>query len=86
MKIRILKKINKRIRIVETDDGMFEVQRRFSFKSKKLREKEWHTFGVFSTHKDAVKRKINHINTIIIKDLGLKNEFIRRRTKRMKRK
>lgn len=86
MKTRILKKINKRIRIVETEDNMFEVQIRHPFKTKELRDKEWHVINIFSTYKKAVERRNNHISMIIMRDLGLRNEFVKRRTKRKKRK
>lgn len=86
MKTRILKKINKRIRIVETEDNMFEVQIRHPFKTKELRDKEWHVINIFSTYKKAVERRNSHISMIIMRDLGLRNEFVKRRTKRKKRK
>lgn len=86
MKTRILKKINKRVRIIETDDGMFEVQHKHSFKTKDFHNNEWHTINVYSNNKKAIEKKNNFIVMIIMRDLGLRNEFVKRRTKRKKMK
>ncbi len=83
MKTRILKKVNQRVRILEKK-GMYEVQVRntIGFGNK---FGEWRTENIFSKLSKAIKRKEIHIVMIIMRDLGYRLEFVKRRTDRKKR-
>jgi hypothetical protein len=84
MKTRILKKINDRVRITETDDGLFLVQGREKLLFKGFTE--WHTLNQFSSLKQALKMKHLHIVMILMRELGYRQIFLNRRTKRKKRR
>ena len=83
MKTRILKKVNQRVRIVTKND-MYDVQTRgtVGFGNK---FGEWHTENTFSKLGKALKRKEVHIVMVIMRELGFRNEFVKRRTDRKKR-
>lgn len=84
MKARILKKINQRVRIVKKKD-VYEVQTRqtIGFGNK---FGEWHTENTFSKLSKALKRKEVHIVMVVMRELGHRNEFVKRRTERKKAK
>lgn len=75
LNVKIWKKINQRVRIVETPNG-FEVQHRT------LVSDPWHTLNIFSTFKAALNKKHATIIIIVIRDLGYRPELIKRRTKK----
>jgi hypothetical protein len=74
LNVKIWKKINERVRIVETKNG-YEVQH------KNLLINPWHTLNVYSTMKAALNKKHATIIIIVIRDLGYRQELIKRRTK-----
>jgi len=78
MKIKILKKINKLIRIIENEDNQFEIQI--------LLNKKWVTLpgSTYNTYKQALAKKHAKIVMIILRDLGYRSELIKRRTKNNK--
>jgi hypothetical protein len=75
MKTRILKKINQRIKIVEKND-------KFVVEHKPFGSKEWKFMNDLSTYKRAVDIKNSYIVMILMRDMGYRNEFIKRRTNR----
>jgi len=83
MKTRILKKLNQRVRIVEKK-GMYDVQIRntIGFGNK---FGAWHTENSFSKLNMALKRKEVHVVMVVMRDLGYRREFVKRRTDRKKR-
>jgi len=83
MKTRILKKVNQRVRIIEKN-GMYELQTRTTtgFGNK---FGEWHIENSFSKLNKALKRKEIHIVMVIMRELGHRREFVKRRTDRKKR-
>jgi hypothetical protein len=82
MKTKILKKINQRVRVIEKN-GMFVVQNRNALKAKKD-DGEWHDMNQFTTYRKAVERKNGYIVMVVMRDLGYRNEFVRRRVGRKK--
>ena len=78
MKTRILKKISQRIRIIEKND-MFVVQQRPNPKE------EWHDINQYASQKKAVDKKNSYIVMVVMRDLGYRNEFVRRRVNRKKK-
>lgn len=83
MKTRILKKVSQRIRIVKIKD-MFVVQSRNTIGFGR-KFGAWHEINSFSQYKKALKKKEVHIVMVIMRDLGFRNEFVKRRTDRKKR-
>jgi hypothetical protein len=83
MNTRILKKINRNVRIVEDASGNFEVQSR-EYLGLFKGMSEWHTLNMFSSRKKAIEKKNMYIVMIIMRNLGYQREFIKRRTKRKK--
>ena len=81
--LRFWKKINERIRIIENDNGQFIVQVR-EFLPFKNRYTEWEDIHDFSTYKQALKRKHSYIVMILMRDMGCRNDFVRKRTERKK--
>ena len=81
--LRIWRKINQRVRIVKRKDA-YDVQIRntIGFGNK---FGEWHTENTFSKLSKALKRKEVHIVMVIMRDLGYRNELVKRRTERKKR-
>jgi len=79
MKTRILKKISQKIRIVENASGGFDVETRNE-------SDEWHTLNTYSMIKQALNKKHSYIVMVVMRDLGYRYEFVKRRTKRKKRK
>jgi len=79
MKIRLLKKINQRIRIVEKND-------KFVVERKDYGSKEWVFVNDLSSFKRAVHIKNSYIVMILMRDMGYRYELVRRRTKRKMKK
>ena len=84
MKTRILRKVNAHVRIVE-DGGSFVVQKRVLLGLRKGMS-EWETLNMFSRYDKAVDRKNMYIVMILMRDLGYRREFVKRRTDRKKQK
>jgi len=80
MKTRILKKINERIRIIE-EDHLFFVESR---NKNTTGFDEWKRLNQFNTFKRALEKKNSFIVMVILRDLGYRMEFVKRRTKRNK--
>lgn len=80
--LRIWRDINNYIRVLEAPDGQFRVQERKwdPFKG----WSEWELVNEFGSIKHALKKKHSYIVMILMRDLGYRNEFVRRRTKRKK--
>ena len=83
MKTRILKKVNQRVRIVENGET-YEVQHRNTIGFGR-KFGEWMEVNTFSNYRKALKRKEVHIVMIIMRELGYRNEFVKRRTDRKRR-
>ncbi len=80
MKARILKKVNQRVRIIKVKD-LYVVQHRntIGFGNK---FGEWQEINSFFDYKKAVHKKNIHIVMVIMRELGHRNEFVKRRTER----
>lgn len=86
-KLRVWKNINERIRIVEDKRGQFVVQtREVLFNPLKKTWTEWTDLHNFSAYKNALKRKHSYIVLILMRELGYRNEFVRKRTVRNRSK
>ena len=83
MKTQILKKVNQRVRIVE-DDGEYMVQRRKTV-GFGMKFGDWETINTLSSYKKALKKKEIHIVMVVMRELGYRREFVRRRTETKKR-
>jgi hypothetical protein len=83
MKTKILKKVNQRIRILKIKD-MYEVQTRGTIGFGR-NFGEWRTENTFSKLSKALKRKEVHVVMVIMRELGHRNEFVKRRTDRKRR-
>ena len=84
MKTKILKKVNQRVRILERK-GMYEVQVRNTIGFGR-KFGEWRTENTFSKLNKALKRKEVHVVMVVMRDLGYRNEFVKRRTDRKRAK
>lgn len=85
--LRVWKNINERVRIVEDERGQYIVQtREVLFPPLKKTWSEWYDLHNFSTYKNALKRKHSYIVMILMRDLGYRNEFVRKRTDRKRAK
>ena len=82
--LKFWKKINERIRIIENDSKQFVVQTRECLPLKN-KFTEWKDIHNFSTYKQALKRKHSHIIMIIMREMGCRNDFVRKRTERKRR-
>lgn len=83
MKTRVLKKINQRVRIVRIK-GMYVIQQRTTV-GFGCKFGEWEEINAFYHLKKAIKKKHSYIVMIIMRELGYRNEFVKRRTDRKKR-
>jgi hypothetical protein len=83
MKTRILKKVNDHVRIIE-DGGNFYVQKRQLLGLRKGMS-AWSTLNMYSSLKKAINRKHMYIIMILMRDLGYRREFVKRRTDRKRR-
>lgn len=84
MKTKILRQVNRYVRVVKTKHG-YETQARVRvgvFKG----FGEWQSLNVFSTFKKAVEKKNMHIVMVVMRELGYRNELVRRRTNRNREK
>lgn len=81
--LRIWKKICDRVRIVE-NNGAYEVQTRGTLGFGN-RFGEWQTENTFSKLSKALKRKEVHVVMVVMRELGYRNELVKRRTNRKKR-
>ena len=82
MKVNILKKVNQRVRIIKVKD-LYVVQQRqtigFGWKFS-----EWEEINSFFDYKKAVHRRNVHVVMVVMRELGYRNEFVKRRTVRKK--
>lgn len=80
MKTKIWKRINLRIRLIENKNtGNFQVE---------LRDKNyggWSILATFSSFKEGLKKKHEHINIFTLRGFGHRNELAYRRLKRNKK-
>ena len=81
--LRIWRKVCERVRIVE-NKGMYEVQVRNTIGFGR-NFGEWRTENTFSKLSKALKRKEVHIVMVIMRELGYRNEFVKRRTTRKRK-
>jgi len=84
MKTRVLKKVNQRVRIVKNGELYVVQQRRtigFGFKFG-----EWEEINSFFDYRKAVHKKNIHIVMVVMRELGHRREFVKRRTDRKKAK
>ena len=83
MKTQVLKKVNQRVRIVKNDD-LYVVQRRetIGFGQK---FGEWEEINSFFDIRKAINKKNIHIVMVIMRELGYRNEFVKRRTDRKRK-
>ena len=79
MKTKILKKVNQRVRIVKNATGGYDIESRDPSDKKCS---NWHTMNTFSQHKKAVEKKNGYIVMVVMRDIGYRNVFVKRRTKR----
>jgi hypothetical protein len=77
MNIKILKKINQRVKLEIIDD-------KYIISYRKLPSEKWEEVSVFSSMKLALRRKHN-LTHLIIRDIGLFMYFKNRRLKRNKK-
>jgi len=83
MKTRILKKVNQRVRIVKVND-MYVVQQRKTVGFGR-NFGGWEEINSFFDIKKAIKKKEIHVVMVVMRELGYRNEFVKRRTDRKKR-
>lgn len=81
MKTKIWKKICKRIRIIENDKGLFEVQIRYFYKTNK-RYNTWEYLNSFNILGAAISQKHHYIENFVMRNVGFKNALKKRRLKR----
>jgi len=80
MKINILKKVNQRVRIIKVKD-LYVVQRRETIGFGR-NFGEWQEINSFYDYGKAVHKKNIHIVMVVMRELGYRNEFVKRRTER----
>ena len=83
MKTRLLKIINKKVRIVKNKEH-YDVEAR-TYLGLFPGWSKWETLNTYSTLKKAIQKKNMHIVLIVIRDMDCRCEFIKRRTN-MKRR
>jgi len=81
--LRIWKKVSDRVRIVKIKD-LYVVQRRETVGFGR-NFGEWQEINSFFDIKKAIHKKNIHIVMVIMRELGYRNEFVKRRTDRKKR-
>lgn len=85
LNVRILRKISTRVRIIENDKGIYEVQHKPCLLTKRQASKvDWEILNQFQRYNKAADRKNNYIVMILMRDMGYRNELVRRRTERKK--
>lgn len=82
--LRIWRKISKYVRIVEDSKGYYEVQAR-ELRGLFSGMGEWHTLNMFSDYGKAVERRNMYIVMVVMRELGYRNELVRRRTARLRK-
>ena len=82
--LRIWRKISKYVRIVEDSRGNYEVQAR-ELRGLFSGMGEWHTLNMFSNYGKAVERRNMYIVMVVMRELGYRNEFVKRRTDRKRK-
>ncbi len=80
MKTNILKKVNQRVRIIKINDLYVVQQRKTVGFGRKFGG--WEEINSFFDIKKAVHKKNTHIVMVIMRELGYRNEFVKRRTER----
>ena len=83
--LRIWRKISNRVRVVENKPGRFAVEAR-EYNPIKRQWGEWHELNSYGAMKHALKKKHSFIVMIMMRDLGLRTEFVKRRTDRKRAK
>jgi hypothetical protein len=83
MKTRVLKIVNQRVRIVKNDD-LYVVQKRETVGFGR-NFGEWEEMNSFFDYRKAVNKKNVHIVMVIMRELGYRREFVKRRTERKRK-
>jgi len=83
--LRIWVRISNRVRVIEDKPGRFSVQAREHFPLKR-KYGEWHELNSFGAMKHALKKKHSYIVMILMRDFGYRNDFVKRRTDRKRKK
>lgn len=83
MKTNIIKKINQRVRIVKNDELYVVQQRQTVGFGQKFGE--WEEINSFFDIKKAIHKKNIHTVMVIMRELGYRREFVKRRTDRKRR-
>jgi len=83
MKTQVLKKVNQRVRIVKNDD-LYVVQHRNTIGFGR-NFGEWQEINSFFDYRKAVHKKNIHIVMVIMRELGYRREFVKRRTDRKRK-
>ena len=83
--LRIWRKISKYVRIIKDEKGNYNVQTRkyyglFSGMG------DWYTLNMYSNYRKAAERRNMYVVMVIMRELGYRTEFVKRRTDRKKRK
>ena len=84
MDTRLLKMVNKKVRIVKNKEH-FDVEAR-TYLGLFPGWSKWESLNTYSTLKNAIKKKNMHIVLIVMRDMDCRCEFINRRTTRRKLK
>lgn len=84
-KLKIWKKISDRIRITENTPGRYGVETR-KYNPFNREWSEWDELNSYGAMKHALKKKHSFIVMILMRDMGLRNEFVKKRTDRKKKK
>ena len=84
-KLKIWKKVSDRVRVTETKPGRFAVEAR-EHNPLKRKWSDWHELNSYGSMKHALKKKHSFVVMILMRDLGYRNEFVKRRTDRKRAK
>jgi hypothetical protein len=74
-KLHIWRKICRKIRIVKKDEHTYVVEH-------KNVDKDWHELNQFSSHSAALNKKHVYIVMILLRDMGYRNDLVKKRTVR----
>jgi len=83
--LRIWTKFSNRVRVIEDNAGRFSVQSREYLPIKRVYT-EWRELNSFGAMKHALKKKHSYIVMILMRDFGYRNDFVKRRTDRKRKK
>ena len=83
--LRIWVKISNRVRVIEEQPGRFSVQAREYFPLRR-EYTEWHELNSYGAMKHALKKKHSYIVMILMRDFGYRNDFVKRRTDRKRKR